>query len=288
MTFGVLGENVFKDERVRQAFSMAFDRDLDVEVRFNVQEFEDNGIPVRTRWNSHLSNYDAWVKAGWWLDPKAIENEGLGENAKYFQYNPTEAKALIAAAGYPDGFDIKFNYPNAQQFDRGNIVEPYFFYLQEIGLNVIDGGQTDYTQDYIPNNRDAQGQFEGLAYHSVTGSIPVVVSPTSALVAQHLPSSGVTFHGYSLDGGTGKTGDPTLVEILQKAKVERDTDARIALVHEAQRHLAKAQWSLTEPGGATSFFLAWPAVQNYRVWQSTDQTWEKYKVWLDTTKAPFA
>jgi hypothetical protein len=29
-------------------------------------------------------------------------------------------------------------------------------------------------------------------------------------------------------------------------------------------------------------------VQNYRVWQSTDQTWEKYKVWLDTTKAPFA
>jgi ABC-type transport system substrate-binding protein len=284
MTYGWMGENPFKDERVRQAISMSFDRDLDIDVRFNTEEFAAAGIPVRTAWNSHLSNYDAWVKAGWWLDPQGTE---LGEGAKYFAYNPDEAKKLLAAAGYPNGFDVKFNYPNAQQFDRGNIVEPYFFYLQEIGLNVIDGGQTDYTGDYIPNNRDARGEFDGLAYHSVTGSIPVVVDPTSALVATHLPSSGVTFHGYSVGGGGARTGDPALIEILEKAKIERDTDVRRSLLHEAQRYLAVKQWSLSEPGGATGYYLAWPAVQNYRTWQSTNQQWEKYRVWLDKTKAPF-
>jgi ABC-type transport system substrate-binding protein len=284
MTFGWQGEDRFKDERVRQAISMAFDRDLDIEVRYNADEFEKAGIPIRSSWNSHLGARDEWISTGWFLDPQGSE---FGPNAQYFQYNLEEAKKLLAAAGHPDGFDMKFFYPNAPQFNRQSVVEPYHFYLQELGLNVIDAGQTDYTQDYIPNNRDASGAFDGLAYHSVTGTIPSVVAPTSQLVAEHLPSSGVTFHGYSLGGGGGKTGDPTLVEILEKAKIEQDIEAQKALVIEAQRHLGKAMWNLLEPGGATGYWFAWPAVKNFRVWESSNAVWEKYQIWLDTTQAPF-
>lgn len=284
ITFGVLGENPYKDERVRQAISMSFDRDLDIDVRFNVKEFEEAGIPVQTVWNSHLAAEDPFVAGGWFLDPQSSE---FGPNAKYFQYNPEEAKKLLAAAGYPDGFEVAFSYPHAPQFTTQAVVEPFFFYLQEIGLKVVDGALTDYTQGYIPNLRDAEGQFEGIGYHSVTGSTPITVSPTSALVSQHLPSSGVTFHGYSLDGGTGKTGDPALVEILDKARVEQDVEARKELVREAQRYLGKAMWSLNEPGAASGYWMAWPAVQNFRTW-SGESPWEMYQIWLDQTKAPFA
>jgi peptide/nickel transport system substrate-binding protein len=285
ITFGIEGENPYKDERVRQAISMAFDRDLDIDVRSNVKELQDAGYPINGYWNTHLGARDAYRANGFWLDPQSSE---FGENAKYFQYNLDEAKKLLAAANYPNGFDVKFFYPHAQQFDRANVVQPYFFYLQELGLNVIDSGIEDYTGGYIPNDRDASGSFDGIGYHSVTGTIPSVLDPTSALVAEQLPSSGVTFHGYSLDGGTGKTGDPALIEILNKARIEMDTEKRKALVHEAQQYLGKAMWSLMEPGQADTFMVSWPAVKNQRVYDSACANWEKYQLWLDTTLAPFA
>jgi len=285
MTFGVLGENPYQDERVRQAISMAFDRDLDIDVRSNVKELQDAGLPVDGYWNTHLGARDAYRANGFWLDPRSSE---FGENSKYFQYNLEEAKKLLGAAGYPDGFDVKFAYPNAQQFDRANVVQPYFFYLQELGLNVIDNGLQDYTGGYIPMDRDASGQFEGMGYHSVTGTIPSVLDPTSALVAEHHPGSGVTFHGYSVGGGTAKTGDPGIIEILEKARIEMDTEARKALVHEAQQYLGKTMWSLMEPGQADQFMLAWPAVKNMRVYDSAAANWEKYQLWLDKSLPPFA
>lgn len=286
MTFGwlPLGDNPYLDERVRQAISMSVDRDLDNDVRYNVAEFEELGLPVTSVWNSHLSAYDEFRAAGWWLDPQGSE---LGEGAKYFEYNLPEAKKLLEAAGYPDGFDVKFYYPNTPQFDRQAVVEPFFFYLQELGLNVIDSGLTDYTQGYIPLDRDASGEYDGIGYHSVTGTIPSIVSPTSNMVAEHLPSSGVTFHGYSGDGSGDKNGDPALIEILEKAKVEQDVEARKALIHEAQQYLAVKQWSLREPGGATGFWLAWPTVQGIQVYQGGDP-WDRYKIWLDPTQAPLA
>jgi hypothetical protein len=116
--------------------------------------------------------------------------------------------------------------------------------------------------------------------------IPSVVSPTSALVAEHWPASGVTFHGYDVNGKGDKSGDPGLISILSKARVERDVEARKKLVLDAQRYLGKAMHSLVLPGGATGFQLAWPAVQNFYVWHGV-QPWEKYQIWLDETKAPF-
>jgi ABC-type transport system substrate-binding protein len=287
MTFGHLpvGENKFQDERVRQAINMAQDRDLIIEVRYNTENFEKEGIPVRTVWNSHLAARDAFVNGGWFLDPQKPE---FGPNAKYFQHDVAEAKKLLAAAGYPDGFEVQFSYPAAPQFNRSTLVEPLFFFLQEIGLTVKDNGLTDYTQGYIPLDRDASGDFEGIGYHSVTGSIPVTVSPTSALVAEHLPSSGVTFHGYDVNGKGDKSGDPALIEILSKARVESNLEARKKLVKEAQAYLGKAVHSMIEAGGATGYWAAWPAVQNFRVFDSAAAHWEKYQIWLDKTKAPFA
>jgi hypothetical protein len=43
-----------------------------------------------------------------------------------------------------------------------------------------------------------------------------------------------------------------------------------------------------EPGGSPGIYAAWPAVQNFRVWDSTPSTQRFYQQWLDPTKAPLA
>ena len=184
LTFGVEpfldGVNPFEDERVRQAISKAYDRTLDNDVQYNIEEFMNAGLPVETFWNSHLAQRPDYAGGGWALDPRSEE---FGENGQYFQYDLTEATKLLAAAGYEDGFEVEFRYPHAPAFSQETRVEPLFFYLQQLGLTVNQNAMTDYTQDYIPNNRDASGQYPGIAYHSVTGGIPSAVDPTAALVA---------------------------------------------------------------------------------------------------------
>src|SRR5262249_1593834 len=90
----------FKDERVRQALSMAQDRDLYVDTFYNVSNFAQQGLPAESSWNTTAA-YNHWM--GWWLDPKSKE---FGPNAKYLQHDLTEAKKLLAAAGYNNGFDV--------------------------------------------------------------------------------------------------------------------------------------------------------------------------------------
>jgi ABC-type transport system substrate-binding protein len=288
VTFGHLpaGANRFQDERVRQAFSMAWDRDLYISTTFNVDMFEAAGIPDETRWNAHLHYLDAYEGGGWWLDPKGSQ---FGENAKYFQFDLEEAKKLLGAAGFPMDEELQVRYPNAAQFSLNDASQPLLGFWQDLGLNLIQNGQTDYTQEYIPNNRDASGEFEGIGIHSVTGNTPIQIHAISALAAQHLPGSGVTFHGYDVTGAGDKSGDPQLIEILQKAQTTQDVATQKSLVQEAQRYLGKAMYSMHFPGTALDYNAAWPVVKNFRVWDGGgDATWVKYQWWLDPTAAPLA
>ncbi len=77
-----------------------------------------------------------------------------------------------------------------------------------------------------------------------------------------------------------------LIEILEKAKIERNVEARKKLVKDAQRHLGDEMHMIRDAGGATGYWLAWPAVQNYRVYEGDNLT-RLRNLWLDQTKAPF-
>ncbi len=79
----------FSDVRVRQAVAMALNRDGLIQTVFNGRGNWNNAIP--------------WALRDWWLDPRGPD---MGPNAKYFTYDPAEARQLLAAAGYPDGLKI--------------------------------------------------------------------------------------------------------------------------------------------------------------------------------------
>jgi peptide/nickel transport system substrate-binding protein len=286
MVFGQLpeGKSPFLDQRVRQAISMGLDRDAWIDALYNVSSLESAGLPVESRWSSHL--LANWNDPAYWLDPQGSD---FGENAKYFQYNVKEAKSLLAAAGFPDGFDVTSSY-SVERLNFSPTVEPLDGMLRDLGLN-ITVNTPDYATDYTPNYRDGHGQFEGWAYATVLGTLPQVLHPAASIVAEYWPKGGTAFRGFSASGKNDMSGDPELSAKIEKARLEFDDDALIDQLHDIQRYLAGTMWGLNVPGGATGFNLAWPAVQNHRVYRRTRQggfsQWDPYKIWIDQTQPPF-
>ena len=84
--------------------------------------------------------------------------------------------------------------------------------------------------------------------------------------------------------GVGK-GDPYIDSQIEKAKLEFDLENRKAIVKETQRYLGSKQYSVTHQGNAALFTMAWPIVQNFRVFQGGSLQAPTYW-WLDGTKPP--
>ncbi|MBI4299424.1 MAG: ABC transporter substrate-binding protein [Chloroflexi bacterium] len=85
----------FNDVRVRRALSMAIDRQAIIDTAWNGHAFVSQQIPI-----------DA---LGW--DTPPLPNE----RGKYLQFNPTEAKRLLAEAGYPKGFKATMDIGAAER-----------------------------------------------------------------------------------------------------------------------------------------------------------------------------
>ncbi len=81
LAFGYLPKSQFFDERVRQAFSMAIDRDAYFDTFFNTSQFKTEGVDIDVRWSSHLIS----TQQGWWLDP---QRQGLRTERAVLQVQP--------------------------------------------------------------------------------------------------------------------------------------------------------------------------------------------------------
>jgi peptide/nickel transport system substrate-binding protein len=276
--FGVLpteANKPFKDERVRQAMSMAIDRDAYIEVFRNVSKFQAEGLPVQSYWYTAIGE-----GRGWRLDPNAKE---FGPNAKYYQHNVEEAKKLLAAAGYPSGLEVLSSYISGTQLgpDFQKTVEVRQDMLREAGIrpktNLID-----YTIEYLPKYLTAAGKFDGMVYRSG------VASGNNAVIWldwRYKSAGGDGWIGFDVAGKGDGSGDPQVDQLILKARSEVDTEKRRAIVYDLQRYLAKAAWCISEPGTADTFELAWPVLANYRTYNGDRRT-PAFSWWLDETKAP--
>jgi peptide/nickel transport system substrate-binding protein len=80
----------FNDPRVRQAVSMALNREAMIKIVY----------AGRGNWNNSVP----WALSSWWLDPRGPD---MGPGARYFTYDPAAARSLLSTAGYPDGLKVE-------------------------------------------------------------------------------------------------------------------------------------------------------------------------------------
>ena len=259
----------FNDPRVRRAINLAVSRQNLIKA-FGTQE------PIMlTRWMTHASEF---------ASPLA-ELEKLPGYRADKSADLAEAKKLMAAAGYANGFEtistiIQGNEYGTSYPTQVEIIEGM---VGEIGIkhkkNVVD-----YTKVFQFQYRDVFGAFEGLSYK--LGPQASAPEPTGQLVYDYHSKASTGWYGFDASGkGDNAAGDPAVDALLDKATAEFDPAKRKEIVYEIQKYLAKPQYGIRWPGGATGFLLAWPALQNFNVWQN-DPRRESVREWIDDTKAP--
>jgi peptide/nickel transport system substrate-binding protein len=271
----------FLDARVRQAMSMALDRDAYLDTFANVAKFEEQGLPMETYYYTSMG-----YVPGITLDPR---DSSFGENAKVFTHDIAEAKKLLSAAGFPSGFAYTNHWPNTPAFgaDFPKQVAVIESFQNEIGLKVTSD-PIDYNLKYLPEYVTKRGQHEGvlIALGAVTSPDPV-----DYYVWRYLSTSGATSGAIFGDIGSGVgEGDPKVDDFITKAMGELDAKKQGTILSDLQKYLAGMAYTVGSPGNATQLDLSWPALRNHRTFQQDSRSINNfyYNWWLDDTKAPLS
>lgn len=220
-----------KDPRVRLAVSMAQDRDGITDLAYNVKKLQAAGLQMEAPWSN-------CIPAGldrFWLDPKG---PNAGDGAKYFPYNVAEAKKLMSAAGFPDGFSAKYQYPAAAYGAAFNsMAEATIPFLTAIGIKPQTEVQ-DYASKYFPQT--FSGNYTGIVFGGET----------------QFPEAGGYVNRMFTDNplNHAHVKDATLTDLVAKQQRELDPAKRKEIINEIQRyHATKMYYIPGQWGAATSF-----------------------------------
>jgi peptide/nickel transport system substrate-binding protein len=108
----------YNDVRIRQALSMAINREVVAEVI--------------NRGDAALYGPFPWVMAGY-TQRTDYAHANLGPN---YEYNPQKARELLATAGYPNGFDMELEWGEQQGWIYGEFVQLLARFFGDIGVRV--------------------------------------------------------------------------------------------------------------------------------------------------------
>ena len=98
------------DVRVRRAIAQAIDQDKIIK---NI--LEGNAFKLASPLSKYQFGYDPSIKP--------------------YDYNPAQAKKLLAEAGYPSGFDLPVNSPSGRYLKDKEVVEAIIGDLRKVGIN---------------------------------------------------------------------------------------------------------------------------------------------------------
>ena len=233
----------FNDVRVRRVISQAIDRQALIEAVWGRGELTAAVPRGLTEWSLPINQ--------------------LGAGAKYYQYDPKEAKRLLAEAGVPTGFKTPLHTTGGTGPDLVDAAQLVQRYLKEVGieaeLKLQEFGAFVATT--------ASGKFEGMAI----GSYPPGWEPGSILYGSYAPDS---------LRNTSHVNDPTLTAMLKEQRRTKDLTARKQLIFDIQRYEAEQQYYVylacpTQTGSHQ------PYVKNYAANSLEEYGMAAAMLWLD-------
>jgi peptide/nickel transport system substrate-binding protein len=233
----------FNDVRVRRAISLALDRQALIDTVYLKGQSTPAIAPGLTAWSLPIDQ--------------------LGAGARYYQYDPTEARRLLAEAGYPTGFKTPLSFTGGYGRDLVDAVLLEQQYLKAVGIEV-ELKQQEYGA-YIATT--AQGKYEGIA----TGPVSIAWEPDSALYGMYVPDH---------PRNSSHVNDPTLLAMLQEQRRIQDLEARKRRIFDIQRYIAEQQYYVFTI--AIVFTCTWqPYVKNYAPNLSFDYGGRAAMLWLE-------
>ncbi len=270
----------FKDIRVRQAMSQLIDRETFAKSFANQDQFTAEGIDIALQ-------YDNFAGRGWgeyWVDPFGKE---AGPDAANFKFDITNAKKLLSAAGFPNGFSIDMFAPSGLAYGQ-----TYVNYQQALGGFFGDGGikvnfkEVGYSNDYVPNYNynqyfDGISTFANTTYGGIANNLRTNWHSGSAQDRSPFAPSKI-----GKPAAAGK--DSVLDGMIEKLLREPDHAKGVEQVKEIQRYLTKVLYTIPFSYKTRSLSLAWPFVANagvYRPWVSSVTPTDTLPfLWYDATK----
>jgi peptide/nickel transport system substrate-binding protein len=195
----------FTDVRVRRAISQAVDR---------------QGLIEAVWMRGELSPAVPRGLAQW-----SLPIDQLGEGAKYYQYDPQEARRLLAEAGYPKGLKTQFTTTGGYGRDLMDAAQLVQRYLKDVGVEV----ELKIQEYGAYQATTGQGNFEGLAM----GPYAVGWEADSSLYGPYTPDQ---------PRNRGRVNDPKLAAMVQEQRRMQDPEARQRLIFDIQRYAAEQQY----------------------------------------------
>jgi peptide/nickel transport system substrate-binding protein len=233
----------FNDVRVRRAISHAIDRQAIIEAVFVKGEPTpaiSRGVP---EWSPRIDE--------------------LGAGAKYYQYDPKEAKRLLAEAGFPKGLKTPFNVTSGYGRDLVDTFQLAQRYLKDVGIDA-----ELKLQEYGAYMATTfAGKFEGLAM----GPFSIVWEPHSTLSGMYMPDQA---------RNSSHVNDPKITAMLKEQMRTQDLEARRKIIFDIQRYAAEQQYYVyLYCVGITGSWQ--PYVKNYGPNNSFDYGNRAAALWLE-------
>jgi peptide/nickel transport system substrate-binding protein len=203
----------YSDVRVRRAMSHAIDRQAILDATAEGVGIFNPPVPAALKdWTLPIAE--------------------LGEGARYYKHDPAEARRLLAAAGYPHGFQASVCFNTYGSTILVDAMQLILKQLKDVGISAtLD--QREYGA-YIASCFN--GNFASLTF----GPQTPFLEPDNFLFAQYSPGE---------PKNQSHIVDPVVADMLARQRRTFDVAKRREIIHGIQRYLATQQYYVQIPSG---------------------------------------